>query len=573
MASGKDVRDILAIPQGQPSSSSSNGNRGVTNRANVGTSLHPNKKKKPKVDGISRELYALLGDNTPSLTFTQGGGIGSAGEGQESGRFMPKFKKRPQKTQRWTFAPFRNPARQDSLTLRHWLPEIEQEQIEQQYREKKEQGKMGNFELASGDTDDVPRIYRFSDQNTDSGVYRYSNDEYHQHLRDEDWTKEETDYLMDLCSAYDLRFVVITDRYEWPGKERSMEDLKARYYAICRRLIRSRISTDDMDARQQLVSTYSFDRAREVERKKHVARLFSRTPQQLAEEEALYVEARRLEQNEAKFAAEREELLRLLGGWERLPNVQSETVAAAGSGVGGGTPEEEASAEAAARKANRKRKAGPGELEEDGTTSKAGESASTPSGPLTAKQKAELRSKHFDEVQNIVRFDPQAAVTLANSKPPYPHLTGTPSTYPPVAQVSNNAIASHGAYLRSTRMLMPRSNLALKTQEALAELRPPISLRLTFPTQSNCEKWEGVVGAVTSGLEMKRQLDRVQSELRIAQMRSQTGSQPSQQPGSARTPSATPFNARRPSVAGRSVTPQVSISAAEGGTDTSAPVP
>jgi DNA methyltransferase 1-associated protein 1 len=575
MASGKDVRDILAIPQGQPSSSTSNGNRsgGITNRNNVGSS-HPNKKKKPKVDGISRELYALLGDNTPSLTFAQGAGLGSGsgGESQESGRFMPKFKKRPQKTQKWTFAPFRNPARQDSLTLRHWLPEIEQEQIDQQYAQKKEQGKAGDFELASGEADDIPRIYRFSDQNTDSGVYRYSNDEYHQHLRDEDWTKEETDYLMDLCSSYDLRFVVITDRYEWTGKERSMEDLKARYYAICRRLIRSRISTDDMDARQQLVTTYSFDRTREVERKKHVARLFSRTPQQLAEEEALYVEARRLEQNEAKFAAEREELLRLLGGWERLPNVRSETVAAAGSGVGGATPEEEASAEAA-RKANRKRKAA-GEVDEDGASTKAGDNASTPSGPLTAKQKAELRSKHFDEVQNIVRFDPQAAATLANSKPPYPHLTGTPSTYPPVAQVTNNSAASHGAYLRSTRMLMPRSNLAIKTQEALSELRPPISLRLTFPTQSNCEKWEGVVGAVTSGLEMKRQLDRVQSELRIAQMRSQGGNVPpqSQQAGSARAPSATPSTARRPSIAGRSITPQISVSTVDGTTETSAPI-
>lgn len=581
MASGKDVRDIFAI-QGQASSSTNSGNRSNTaNRNNVGSSSHPNKKKKTKVDGISRELYALLGDNTPSLTFAQGsGGVnsGSGGESQESGRFMPKFKKRPQKTQKWTFAPFRNPARQDSLILRHWLPELEQEQIEQQYAQKKEQGKTEDFDLRAGETDDIPRIYRFSDQNTDSGVYRYSNDEYHQHLRDEDWTKEETDYLMDLCSAYDLRFVVITDRYEWAGKERSMEDLKARYYAICRRLIRSRISTDDMDARQQLVSTYSFDRTREVERKKHVARLFSRTPQQLAEEEALYVEARRLEQNEAKFAAEREELLRLLGGWERLPNVRSETVAAAGSGVGGATPEEEASAEAA-RKANRKRKAAAAaaEVDEDGTSSKTGESASTPLGPLTAKQKAELRSKHFDEVQNIVRFDPQAAATLANSKPPYPHLTGTPSTYPPVAQASNNASASHGAYLRSTRMLMPRSNLALKTQEALAELRPPISLRLTFPTQSNCEKWEGVVGAVTSGLEMKRQLDRVQSELRIAQMRSQGGAPPSssasiQQTGSVRAPSAAPSNARRPSIAGRSITPSISVSTAERITETPAPI-
>ena len=99
MATGKDVRDIFAI-QGQASSSTNSGIRSSTaNRNNVGNPSHPNKKKKTKVDGISRELYALLGDNTPSLTFAQGsGGVnsGSGGESQESGRFMPKFKKRPQ---------------------------------------------------------------------------------------------------------------------------------------------------------------------------------------------------------------------------------------------------------------------------------------------------------------------------------------------------------------------------------------------------------------------------------------------------------------------------------------------
>lgn len=122
-----------------------------------------------------------------------------------------------------------------------------------------------------------------------------------------------------------------------------MEDIKARYYAICRRLIRSRISTDDMEARSALLQTYTFDRAREVERKRYVARLFTRTPAQLAEEEALYVEARRLEQNEARFSSEREELLRLLGGWESLPHGGPSAVAAAGAGLGvalqGGTDE------------------------------------------------------------------------------------------------------------------------------------------------------------------------------------------------------------------------------------------
>jgi hypothetical protein len=40
---------------------------------------------------------------------------------------------------------------------------------------------------------------------------------------DPSWTKDETDYLFALCKKYDLRFVVIVDRYEYPGTTRSME--------------------------------------------------------------------------------------------------------------------------------------------------------------------------------------------------------------------------------------------------------------------------------------------------------------------------------------------------------------
>ena len=41
---------------------------------------------------------------------------------------------------------------------------------------------------------------------------------------DNEWTKEETDYLLNLCRKYDLRFIVIADRYEYSNtKSRSIE--------------------------------------------------------------------------------------------------------------------------------------------------------------------------------------------------------------------------------------------------------------------------------------------------------------------------------------------------------------
>lgn len=332
-----------------------------------------------------------------------------------------------------------------------------------------------------------------------------------------------------------------------------MEDLKARYNAICRRLIRSRISTDDFDTRSALVLTYSFDRAREVERKKHVARLYSRTPEQLAEEEALYVEARRLEQNEGRFAAEREELMRLLGGWERVPTIRAENIAVAGSGLNINLPGSAAAAEEGLESRRKKRKAegvsisSGAFLDDEYLTGgpllsiTATTSAVSNRAALSSKQKAELKTAHFDEQHMITRFDPNtppptnASTTAAaggstgsssasqQTKVPYPHLVGVASTYPPVAPSVMNPSSSHGAFLRSQRMLVPRSSISQRAIDALKELRPNVGPRLVFPTVENAEKWEGLVGAVTSGLEMKRQLDRVESELRVLKLRQQQG--------------------------------------------------
>ena len=40
---------------------------------------------------------------------------------------------------------------------------------------------------------------------------------------DKEWTKEETDYLLDLVRSYDARFYIVADRYEYPGTNRTME--------------------------------------------------------------------------------------------------------------------------------------------------------------------------------------------------------------------------------------------------------------------------------------------------------------------------------------------------------------
>jgi hypothetical protein len=60
----------------------------------------------------------------------------------------------------------------------------------------------------------------------------------------------------------------------------------------------------------------------EVRRKLYLENLANRTPEQKAEEEALFIELKKLEQNERRFKREREDLLRRLAGIDSgLPDV------------------------------------------------------------------------------------------------------------------------------------------------------------------------------------------------------------------------------------------------------------
>jgi hypothetical protein len=65
-------------------------------------------------------------------------------------------------------------------------------------------------------------------------VPSYTDNEYEQYLHDKEWTRPETDVLFDLCRRFELKFLIIHDR--WNNvlyRDRSVEDLKERYYAIC----------------------------------------------------------------------------------------------------------------------------------------------------------------------------------------------------------------------------------------------------------------------------------------------------------------------------------------------------
>ncbi|KAL7412081.1 hypothetical protein BDY24DRAFT_416629 [Mrakia frigida] len=438
--SSNDVRSIMGLASNSTASTSTSHHKGTR----VST-------RKP--EGISRELYALIGDNAPSLQAAQ------------LEHQTLKFKERPKlkrKAVKWEWKSFA-PANRTGLQLAHWVK-------------------------ASDEAEDP-----FSKYNSTTPVMDFSQQEYDTNLRDEDWSQAETSYLFSLLREYDLRFVIVADRYAYPGdlgtefldlpeggRKRTIEDIKSRYYSICRRLVRSR-PTGDEQGKTTMLQYYAFDKERELARKNYASSLFHLTPSQIAEEEALYLECKRMEQQEKKFKADREDLMRMLAGFESgLIGLPGKAGGAAGAGgvaeVGG----------------DKKRK---DVLGLDG-----------PSGAMSSK-KAEKNAKQ-DLLHCIHRLPlPQPSAlsghTLKSSSGP-PTLPNLP------------------VYLRSTRLPVPsKPSLTQPILALLSELTPPVPLpgKLVMPTRGSLERLEGLMAASQGLVEMKRNVDRVEQEVRILKAR------------------------------------------------------
>ncbi|GAA96767.1 uncharacterized protein L969DRAFT_90693 [Mixia osmundae IAM 14324] len=424
--SASDVRDILQIPRAGPS-------------APVQPLRLPKKEKRP--DGITRELYALIGDNAPSLALAK-----------------PKMKGKPRmqrKVAKWTRQGFTNQARKDDLQLSHWARDAAS---------------------TSSDAD-----YAFVKYNTASASYSYSNDEYLHILRDDDWTHEETDHLFDLARQYDLRFVLMADRWAYTDIEgkvtpRTVEDLKARYYSVCRKLIRARPQTDE-SAKSKLLTEYAFDKSREIARKAYLTTMLSRTPAQIAEEDFLYVESRRLEQNYAKHQRDRENLLRLLGG----PLASN-----AHTGIGGGTP------------------AGAVGLASPGTPLGISKSSTN----YKKGRKGEYDDPSADDEASLERrakanplFDAQYCITRND------------------ASLARNTLLATGpsVFLRSSRVTPLKPATAPRIGAALAEMG--ISLRLVMPTANNVARLDGLTHALGSLVDLKRATERAEYEIKVLKQR------------------------------------------------------
>ncbi|ULU14445.1 hypothetical protein L3Y34_016736 [Caenorhabditis briggsae] len=241
-----------------------------------------------KPEGMKRELFNLIA----------GKDITSVMPTDVKKTYKQKFQTGFRAVRKFKWIPFTNEGRTDNLMLNHW---VRSDKIEAQ----------------------TP--YAFAKFNRVIEIPTYTDEEYENHLKIAKWTREETDYLFDVCRQFDLRWFIVADRYDCKkfGVNRSAEDLKERFYQIQYelQLLRDPSSTPT-----------GYDADHERRRKEQLNKQWNRTKEQLQEEEDLIAEMRRIDQRKKEREKKAHDLQKLINMSEQpaSPSTAGFSGAAAG---------------------------------------------------------------------------------------------------------------------------------------------------------------------------------------------------------------------------------------------------
>lgn len=317
MASTSDIRDIMNLGQQGP--------------------RQPAPKKKKRVEpqmrvaGVTREVQALMGDSVPPIAIVE----------QKLYKSKPSISQKLFKPRHWEERQFHHGGRTDGLVLRHWKRSIPGSNIRSSAVTSTTTPT--DVEMTTDEKESTEPEMKFEDEfpshrwNVKVQVPSYSDEQYETHFKTDDWTREETDYLMELCKDFDLRWLIIADRYnpeEIPstppapstesdpnpnGTElvkpqhypnRSMEALKSRYYTIAAKILETHTPASNMTQTefQLWEKMRNFDAKTETLRKNMAEKLFERTKEEADEEKLLLEELYRITKNEEDFIKMRRDL-------------------------------------------------------------------------------------------------------------------------------------------------------------------------------------------------------------------------------------------------------------------------
>lgn len=222
---------------------------------------------------MHREVFALLyNDNkdAPPLLPTDT----SVGSGYKQTKARLGMKK----VRKWEWAPFTNPGRTDNAAFHHWRRVA-----------------------------DEPKPYPFAQFNKQLSIPTYTTNEFTTHLRTcpSKWNKPQTDHLFELAQRFDLRFIVMADRWDKATHgAKTVEDLKERYYEVINILNRIRGAGDK--------KSFVFDAEHERRRKDQLRKLFERTQKQVEEEQLLLNELKKIESRKRDREKKTQDLQKLI---------------------------------------------------------------------------------------------------------------------------------------------------------------------------------------------------------------------------------------------------------------------
>lgn len=503
-----DVRDVLNLPAD-------------------GLAPRPSKKQKvsaprPNLKGLAREVQNLGGD-TPIAIVPE----------------VSVYKKRRlvnrKPVAKWEHRSFKNSARDDgSLILKHWRrkPEIESSQANGSAGEG--DGERNGAEGAAAENGEPAETKEpeledsaFAKFNVKIQLWEYNDEQYNAKLQSDEWTKDETDYLMQLVKDFDLRWPLIWDRYEYSPKPpedtemdgantavipvpkpRTMEDLKARYYEVQAKIMEVQkpmkyMTQSEWDLHNIMLN---FNPDQERQRKKFALNSMSRSKDEAKEEESLLIEVKRIMARAERFNEERRELYQRLD----YPHSDQDINAFKGSA---GLNNLLAHLQTQSQAKKRKPLTGP-----EGTSPASAGPNGQPSSAVSEAPPSRRESIAAQSAGHRDSIGAEKPTPVGNKKgQPPPERRKLNEYEEQIYGVSTHERLGSGPtfrYERVNKLFSHKSGQQQqRIQNVLNELEIPI--RLNMPTSTVVAEYEKLVLAVTSLVDMRKQRDKLDGEIKI----------------------------------------------------------
>lgn len=503
MASARDIRDMMGMGGGP-----------------VQNPVNKKKKKRiietqPKLTGISREVQALMGDSVPPVQILD----------------APKYKSKPSlaaklyRPRHWQERVFTPGARTDGLVLNHWKRALPLQ---------RPTNANGDVAIENGEKETVKPDYVFEDEfpmekwDIHVTVPQYTDEQYERYYKTEDWTREETDYLMHLASDFDLRWILIADRYDplevqplstsdestevakqYPP--RTVEQMKSRFYQIAAQDLESRTPKSTMNPSEFALfeKMRNFDAKTEALRKNMAEKLFERTKDEAEEERTLLEELHRITKNEDEFISMRRDLYARL---ESAPSLrrnergEEQNIVLSSAGLS-----DLLSRLFAKEKHLKRRLPAPGETH-----------ALAQQGPSEGRGRSNTQLSRRDTLDTPTE-NKKASVAIPVPKTLTKAEEEKYGVSHPTERLTSGVSFRHE---KINRITTAKSQVQTqKITAALAELQIPP--RLSMPTEKVCKEFERLVGQLQLLLDARKTLTRVSEEVKtLEEMRRQRLGEP-----------------------------------------------